>query len=159
MKNRFRCLVLFVLLSMFLNTSAQKIPPFRIVLGNGKFFKAEQLPMGMPIIIVYFSPECDHCEVFTRELIKNQNTLKNVSIAMITYLPLENVNRFIKKFSLQRFCNIYVGTEGNSFFVRNYYEITDMPFAGFYTKNGDFVKSYSKDINFSDLVNKLQKLK
>ena len=147
----------------FMSVSAiaqnSKLPPFQMIQVNNKVFRAQNLPMGKPIIIVYFSPECDHCEVFTKELIKNQNALKNVSIAMITYLPLENVNRFINKFSLQRFGNMYVGTEGDSFFIRNYYKIMDMPFAALYTINGDYVTSYSKNIPVKELINKLQQLK
>ena len=54
---------------------------------------------------------------------------------------------------------MYAGTEETTFFVRNYFKITDMPFAALYTKDGDFVQSYSKEIPLNELENRLKNLK
>ena len=136
-----------------------KIPPFRMVQVNGRVFKAEDLPMGKPIIVIYFSPECDHCEKLMKELFKRAADFNRASIAMITYLPVEKVSKFVKDYNLTKYANMYVGTEGTSFFVRNYYKITDMPFTALYTKNGDLVVSYSKDVSLKDLSRRLNNLK
>lgn len=136
-----------------------KIPPFRITQSNGKLFKAEELPMAKPIIIIYFSPDCDHCDNLMKELLKQMADFNKASIAMITYLPLESVTKFVKKYNLKKYANIYVGTEGNNFFVRNYYNIREMPFAALYTKNGDLIKSYSREVPLKDLASRLNTLK
>ena len=141
------------------NSQVGKLPPFQMMQVNNKLFKAQNLPMGKPILIVYFSPECDRCEIFTKELVEKVSALKNTSIAMVTYYPVENVSRFVNKFSLNRFANIYVGTEGDSLFLRGYYKIIELPFAALYTKNGGFVKSYSKNIHLNNIINIIQKMK
>ena len=137
---------------------AGKLPPFRMMQANGKIFKAEELPMGKPIIIIYFSPECDHCEKLMKELFKRTGELKKASIAMVTYLPVEKVLQFQKTYSLNKYPNIYVGTEGTGFFLKNYYKLTEMPFVALYTKNGHFLKSYSREIDLKDLSTRLNKL-
>ena len=137
---------------------AGKLPPFRMMQANGKIFKAEELPMGKPIIIIYFSPECDHCDRLMKELVKQKEELKKASIAMITYLPVEKVLEFEKSYSLKNYSNIYAGTEGNSFFLRNYYKLTEMPFAALYSKNGDLIKFYNKEVDIKDLSTRLNKL-
>jgi thioredoxin-related protein len=156
------CLILFSWM-LFLSTAAfgqeGKIPPFRMMQSNGKVFRAQDLPIGKPIIIIYFSPECDHCEKLMKELFKRSSEFKKASIAMITYLPVENLSKFEKDHSLNKYTNIYAGTEGSSFFVRNYYKIREMPFVALYTKNGDLVKSYTRTITLKDLSEKLSKLK
>ena len=38
-----------------------KVPPFGMLQTNRKVFRAQQLPANKPIIIIYFSPDCDHC--------------------------------------------------------------------------------------------------
>lgn len=136
-----------------------KIPPFRIMQANGRVFKAEDLPMGKPIIVIYFSPECDHCDHLMKELFKREADFRKASIAMITYLSVEKVAKFVKEYRLDKYPNMYVGTEGTSFFVRNYYNVTDMPFAALYTSNGDFVKSYAKDVVLTDLSGRLHQLR
>lgn len=148
-----------ILLHFVASAQNGKLPPFQMLLSNGKVFKAQHLPMGKPIIMVYFSPNCEHCETVTKQLVNNQAVLKKASIAMITYLSITDVNRFVKKFTLNQFDNIYVGTEGNSFFVRNYYKIKEMPFVALHNKNGDFIQSYSKEIDIKNLIKKVQSLK
>jgi thioredoxin-related protein len=142
------------------NAKAQagKLPPFRMMQTNGKVFKAEHLPMGKPIIIIYFSPECDHCEKLMKELVKRIEELKKVSIAMVTYLPVEKVLEFEKTYVLKKYSNIYTGTEGSSFFLRNYYNLTEMPFVALYSKKGDLIKWYSKEIDLKDLSTRLNRL-
>ena len=142
------------------NAKAQagKLPPFRMMQANGTIFRAEDLPIEKPIILIYFSPECGHCDKLMKELVKRTQELKKASIAMVTYLPVEKVLEFEKTYSLKKYSNIYAGTEGNSFFLRNYYKLTEMPFAALYSKKGDFIKSYYKDIDLKDLSSRLNKL-
>lgn len=149
------------LLLAFSTTHAQtgKIPPFRFLQSNGKIFKAEDLPKGKPVVLIYFSPECDHCELLVTELIKRSAEFKKSSIALITYLPLEKVSKFAVDYHLNKYSNIYVGTERSSYFVRNYYNIIDLPFAALYTKNGDLVKLYPKNVSLNELSMRLGSLR
>jgi hypothetical protein len=78
---------------------------------------------------------------------------------MITYLPVEKVTEFVNEYSLNKCPDIYAGTEGTTFFVRDYYKITDLPFLALYNKNGDFIKSYSKDVPLKNLSERLNNLK
>ena len=153
-------LLLFILmLASFSGWGQQgKIPPFRMLQTNGAVFKAEDLPMGKPIIIIYFSPECDHCTKMLKDFFQQAASFKKASIAMITYLPVEKVTKFVKDYEVNKFPNIYTGTEGTSFFVRDYYRIKEMPFVALYSKNGALIQYYSKDIVLKDLANKLKDL-
>ena len=48
--------------------------------------------------------------------------------------------------------------EGTTFFVRNYFKLTEMPFVALYKKDGDFVTSYTRDIALQELAQKLRQL-
>ena len=151
-------LLIVVLPSGFVKAQAGKLPPFRMIQANGKLYKAENLPMGKPILIIYFSPDCDHCQKFMKEFFQKSNDFKKASVVMLTYQPVEKVVQFDKDYSIQKFSNLYTGTEGNSFFVRNYYNIMQMPFTALYDKNGNFITSYSREIPLKDLTKKLSAL-
>lgn len=159
--SKLQCIVLLasLLFSSFLYAQAGKLPPFQMVQANGKVFKAQDLPIGKPIVIIYFSPECDHCEKMMKELIKKEASFRKASVAMITHLPVDRVAKFVQQYSLNKYGNIYVGTEGSTFFVRNYYKIDHMPFIALHDKNGNVVKVYRKEGPLTDLVNQLNKLK
>lgn len=136
-----------------------KLPPFRMVQANGNVFKAENLPMEKPILIIYFSPECEECHSLTREILSHINELQKASVAMITYMPVETVRQYVIKNKLAVHNNIFVGTEGNFLFVKDYYEIEHFPFMALYNKNGDLIKKYSsKEINVVDMLLLLKSL-
>lgn len=78
---------------------------------------------------------------------------------MITYLSVESVSQFVARNKLNKYSNIFVGTEGNYLLVKNYYNIEQFPFIALYNKNGDLIKKYSSaEINFNDLLVRLKKL-
>jgi thioredoxin-related protein len=146
-----------LLAGLFLQNSSDsfsqpvKIPPFRIIMANEKVLKAEDLPTGKPVIIIYFSPDCEECQKLTEDLLKRMNDFKKASIAMVTYLPVNYVKQFVTKYKLDMYPNIFVGTEGSSFIVRYYYNIQTFPFIALFNKSGDLVKSYYKEENLNDL--------
>lgn len=161
MKILLSCLFYMLLLFCQAPAIAQpgKLPPFRIVQTNRKVYKAENLPMGKPILLIYFSPDCDHCKKLLNNFFKRAEDFKKASVVMITYLPVERVAQFSKDYNVTRFPNLIVGTEGMTFFVRNYYNLMEMPFAALYEKNGNLVKSYTRDVRLQDLSNRLNHLK
>ncbi|TDH23234.1 hypothetical protein EXU57_17305 [Segetibacter sp. 3557_3] len=149
-----------LLILMFTAAMAQsgKVPPFRIVQAGGKIFKAENLPQGKPVLIIYFSPECDHCDHLVKQLLKRGPGLKKVSVAMITHLPMATVADFVKRNNLAKYGNFYVGTEGTTYFVRNYYGVVEMPFTALYSRQGELVKKYLHQPEINDLFEKLNHL-
>ncbi len=157
-----RCLLsLVIICTCAIQSYAQqgKLPPFQMMQASGTVFKAQNLPMGKPIVLIYFSPDCDHCEKLMNDIVKQKAGLSKASVAMVTYLPVQSVVDFKKKYQLDKMPNFYVGTEGNSLFLRKYYRLAEMPFVAVYTKNGDLVKTYRKDPDVKDLVSVLGQLK
>lgn len=136
-----------------------KLPPFQMIQANGKLFKAQQLPMGKPILLVYFSPGCDHCEKLVLQMTKHYKELKKLSVALITYRPVKDVASFVEQFALQQHPNFYTGTEGNSFFIKNYYHLEQLPFMVLFTKNGDLVQQYHSENEWNNLLQQIKRMK
>lgn len=126
--------------------------------ANGKVFLAGNLPMGKAIVIIYFSPDCEECHELTTELLTRIKEFSNASIAMITNMPIDQVKHFVTEFQLEKYSNIYVGTEGDTFFVGRYYNVGKLPFMALHNKNGDLIKIYDKEISLEDLLFNLRGL-
>jgi thiol-disulfide isomerase/thioredoxin len=137
----------------------EKVPPFRMMMANNKVFMAEDFPLGKPMLIVYFSPECEDCHVFIEGMLNRIGDFKNVSIAMVTYMTGDIVSKYVVKNSLNMYNNIYVGTEGNTLFLKNYYNIIYFPYVVLYNKEGDLIVKYTnKKVDIDDLVSRIKKL-
>ena len=153
----------FLILGFFFTLSSygqkEKVPPFRMMMANNKVFMAEDFPVGKPMLIVYFSPECEDCHVFIEGMLNRIGDFKGVSIAMVTYMTGDIVSKYVVKNSLNMYTNIYVGTEGNTLFLKKYFNIITFPFVALYTKDGDLVVKYtSKQVDLNDLVSRIKKL-
>lgn len=153
-------IALIIFLSAGSVFSQGKIPPFRMMQTDGKIFKAENLPVGKPVVILYFSPDCEECQKLTGELLGRMDNFANVSIAMITYQPVENVKKYVIKNKLNDYSNIFIGTEGSSLFVRNWYSIMTFPYLVLFNANGDMITRYNtKEIDLDDLISRIKMLK
>ena len=152
-------LVCMSTLTVHAQGKAAKLPPFTIKQADGSLYKAENLPHGKPVLLFYFSPDCDHCVTLMNDFFKKTEAFKKASIVMITYLPVERVVQFNDEHKTKRFSNLVIGTEGFSFFVRNYYHLMEMPFAALHDKNGNMVKSYTRKIPLDELSIRMNQLK
>ena len=146
------------LISTPLYSQSGKVPPFQMLQSGGKVFKAQDLPIGKPIVIIYFSPDCEECQALTSDLIRRADEFSRASVAMVTYLPVEYVTRFISKYKLNYYPNIHVGTEGSSLFLKGYYNIEKFPVIALYTKNGDLVKIWKQEDSLSEVSELLKTL-
>lgn len=118
-----------------------KIAPFKIQLTNGQTYTSAQLAKG-PVVLIYFSPDCDHCVDFTEDMLKNYPAFANKQVVMVTFQDMNMLRPFVKKHKLSQYTNIKVGTEGTSYTVQRYYQIRSFPYIAIYDKAGNLVKTY-----------------
>ena len=164
MLSRFRLLFLISLNLLFLSNTeikAQigKLPPFSIMQPNGKNFRAQNLPFEKPIIIIYFSPDCEDCLSFMDKFFTRIKDFDKATVVLISYFPIKDLAKFSVKYKTVNYKNIILGTEGSSFFVKDYYKIMDLPFAALYDKDGNIQSSYQKKIPINEIITKLKKLR
>ena len=116
-------------------------PPVKLMLpGNATFTKAD-LPKKKPVMLMVFSPMCEHCKQETEELITNIALFRRSVIVMATMMPYDSMMTFREKYKLDQFENIIVGQDFQ-FFLPTYYMITNLPFLAFYDKKGRLISSF-----------------
>jgi thioredoxin-related protein len=142
------CLLITGLLlsTSLLNAQTKKtVPPFEIELTGGKGFTSKDLKADKQLMLIYFSPTCEHCQTFITDLLKNIEQLKNMQIVMISYLPIQEITKFETDFKLSQYTNIKVGTEGYSFIVQHWYNIQRFPFTALFN-NKNILTAVYRDV-------------
>jgi thioredoxin-related protein len=150
--------LLLVVSSLAQKKEFVKIAPFKIILTNGQSFQYMQLKKNEPVVLVYFSPDCDHCKEFAKHLIANYSIVQNKQVVMISYLPLPEVQQFDQQFKLSGRKNIKIGTEGFSFTVQAYYNVQHFPFVALYDKNGNQKVLFREEVPFEKIKAAIVKL-
>jgi len=138
--------------------NSQTIPPFKMTLSNNKIFNAADLPKGKPLVLIYFDPDCDHCQKLMADLFKKINNFKKVEMVLITFKSVTEVAAFEKKYTTSKYANMKVGTEGTLFYLKNYYKLVKMPFTALYDSKGNYNFSYREETPVDDLIKRLRGL-
>ncbi len=86
-----------------------------------------------PLLLIFFSPDCDHCKHETEEIIKNIQKFKGIQIVMATTQPFNDMKAFAAKYKLANH-GITVGRD-IAYVMPPYYEMKNLPYLAFYDKN------------------------
>lgn len=127
------------------------IPPFKIQLADSSWYSKTNLVAKKPVLILYFSPDCGHCQLETEELISRMKELKNLQVVMITSRPYADMAFFANHYKLQRFPTIKIGSDPQRL-VTNFFNVKFTPFSALYDKKGKLVKVYKKGIDWKELT-------
>jgi len=151
----------FVAVSLFTMSFAQsgnppykqskKLPDFEIQTVSNGVFKTAQIKKNAPVIIMFFSPGCDHCIHQFESMKKRMNEFKKYQLIMPTFQPIEELAEFNKKYELQKHPNIITGRDENYFFPP-YYEISNFPFLAFYDKNGKLLGVHEGNLSVDKIL-------
>ncbi|MGG9971772.1 peroxiredoxin family protein [Ferruginibacter sp. SUN002] len=122
------------------------VVPFSIIKvpDSTKFTKAD-LKKKRPVLIMAFSPDCDHCQHETKELLKHIDLFKKVQIVMISPISYNYILEFYNKYELAKYPNITVGRDP-VWLIGSFYNIRNYPGLFLYNKKGKFVKAFDGSV-------------
>lgn len=126
------------------------VPPFTILQADSTNLSKEHLK-HQPTIIMYFSPDCDHCRHQWTDMEKRMKDLKKYQIVMITYQPFEEMVAFYKKEKIASYSNIKMGRD-TKFFLPPFYKIQSLPFQALYDKNGELVTTFEGNVKIDKML-------
>lgn len=130
---------------------SKKLPDFEIETVGKGMFKTAQLKKNMPVIIMFFSPGCDHCIHQFESMRKRMADFKKYQIVMATYQPIEELAEFNKKYQLDKYPDIVTGRDVNYFFPP-FFEITNFPYLAFYDKSGKLITAHAGNMSVDDML-------
>ena len=138
----------------------QNIPPFKILRADSTWFTPKDLKAHKPVMIIYFAPDCSHCQHLMYEMKPKMKQFANVQIVMVTftdYNRLAMIRNFNRDFDLKKYPNITVGTEARTYLVQQYYHVSTTPYIAIYGKDGKLVQAFEKPPVIDSLVAAVKK--
>jgi hypothetical protein len=149
----------FFLLLLILATACQHfgkvkvdIPSFDLLLPDSvTHFNTNQIPDGKPIILLYFSPDCDHCQKETDSLLHNIEYLRHVQFYFITNDPIERIKVFNTYYKIYNYPNITLGQDYHFFFI-GHFKPSGPPYLLIYDKNKRWRAVFKGEASVSQIV-------
>ena len=131
------------------------VPQFTIYKAtDSSAFTREDLKKRKSTVLFIFSPDCEHCQHETKELISKINKFKRSQVIMITTQPYQEMVRFYKDYHIADYSEITMGRD-TKFFFPVYFRIQNLPSIFVYNKKGELKKAFEGDVNMDKVAQEL----
>lgn len=132
-----------------------EVPAFNILTIDSSYFAKENLPKNRPVVIIYFSPDCGHCQYEAKQIVQHMDSLKNAFFIWVSFHPLDQIKEFYKTYGLDKFDNIKIGRD-LKYFIPSFYKVEQTPFMAIYNSKGIFTKEFREGAKAEELIAVLQ---
>lgn len=137
----------------------QQMPAFTILQSNGKTLNTAKLPHTKPAVLIYFSPDCDHCTKLLTAMFGKMKDFNRATILLVSFKPMNEIIDFEKKYKTAVYKNVIVGLEQPLYFLQRLYQLQSTPYTALFDRNGKLVVDYKTETPLNDLIAQLKKTK
>lgn len=130
-------------------------PDFKLELPDRSNFYTDNLPKNKPIIIMLFSPECEHCREQTKGILQSIHSFRKVHIVMTTALPYEKMKAYYDAMKIVAHKNITMGRD-LLFFFSKYYRSHYLPYIAVYNRKRQLIATYDGGVAVPTLIDHIQ---
>lgn len=128
------------------------LPSFKLLLTDSTtVVNTKDIHTGKPIILMYFSPDCEHCQEQTKNILKNMSELKDTQIFLLSPASLSEIKAFYSSFHLASYKNIFVGRDFEYAFYP-LYKSPNFPCTAIYDSKKKLVKLFKTEIDISQII-------
>ncbi len=112
-KAKFITLLVLIVLSCLISCRPKPdMPSFNLLLSDSvSTLNTNNIPTGKTSILVLFSPDCEHCQKETSDILLKMDSLKEVSFYFITIDPMDRMRVFNAYYHLKKYPNITVAQD------------------------------------------------
>ncbi len=128
--------------SMVLYYSFSSVPAFTITtVPDSTMFKKIDIKKKKETLIIFFSPDCEHCQNETKKMLADFELIKNMQIIMVSTMEHHYIKKFYEDFKIGDYPNIIMGREP-TYQLGAYYKVQSLPTTFIYNKKGKFRKMF-----------------
>jgi thioredoxin-related protein len=127
------------------------VPPITLLKSDSGLITKDGLKKNRPVIIMYFSPECHHCQRQIEDILARMDDLKKIQIVLATYQPMEDLEAFQNRYKLSTYPNISAGRD-TKYFLQPFYRIKNLPYLALYDKKGNLVAVFEGNVSVDKLL-------
>ena len=123
-------------------------------LPDSTAFSKDDLQHRKPLVIILFSPDCDHCKHETHQLLDSIDLFKKAQIVMVSSLDYDLVKKFYEKYNIANYPEITMGRDG-AYFLGTFFKSKMYPSIFIYDKKGKFVTSFEGSVPVGRIAQEL----
>ena len=133
------------------------LPDISLLNVDSVLFSTTKLAAGTDkkIILMLFSPDCDHCQKQLEEFISIKELPAKAELVMISVYPLQYNRDFYKKYKLDKYPFIHLGQDYKNFCIPFFIPHT-VPVLAYYNKERQFTSIHQGNADKKQVLAALQ---
>lgn len=112
------------------------------------------LPKKKPVLVMLFSPDCDHCQQALDDLKAHITKFKKTEILLVSHLKFDLLVAYYQKHQLQQFPNIIMARDG-SYLLGTFYQLKNYPSFFLYNKRGELIDAFEGSVPIEKIASRL----
>lgn len=133
------------------------LPAFNVELLDSSVFSTANIPAGKPTILMFFSPDCEHCRDLTQTLTTKMDSLSGAQFYLLTWMPMGLTKVFYRVLNLKDYPNVTVGRDFTYFFP-SFFKVNKVPYLALYDRKKRFVHLYDGHVKMEELIRAVNSL-
>jgi thiol-disulfide isomerase/thioredoxin len=125
-------------------------PVFNLILTNGKDYSDKQLPKNKPIVFIYFSPDCGHCQVEAEHITKEMKLIEEAFYVWVSYRDMEDIKAFGEKYKFSDYNNMVIGRDP-AYAIPSFFRVRFTPFVAVYNKERKLIQTFESGATVDQL--------
>jgi thioredoxin-related protein len=131
-------------------------PPIRLLqVDSVHFVTKEDIKKNHKILLIFFSPECEHCKHQTSDILADFSKFKDIEIVMATFQPFDEMKTFYTYYRIRDHSNIMMGRD-EKYMLPPFYRMKSLPYLALYDKKGQFITSFEGNQKVDTIINAFQ---
>lgn len=119
-------------------------------------FRTANADNTKPVVILYFSTTCEHCQNLAKQLVKKKKDLSGLLLIMISIDGVSAIKNFYQQYSLSHLPGLIIGKD-YKFTGSRFYSFESFPFCAIYSRQKKFIKSFERDFTPASIISELKK--
>jgi peroxiredoxin len=132
------------------------IPDFTLLKTDSTWFSKKNIPSHTPVVIVYFSPECGHCQHTAEDFNKHMSQMKNIFFIWVSYYDVNAIKKFSEAYHLNQYKNVVFARDPN-YFIPSFYRVSFTPFMALYNAQHTFINAYPQGTDAKTIIEQIHR--
>jgi peroxiredoxin len=133
-----------------IESTIQKLPILSFYTTNQEIFTFENNPQKNTLII-YFHPECEHCQYEAKQISKYQSEFKGTYILMVSPAQLDDIKQFQTEYQLEEISSLKMLWDKDREF-ETYFGNSTFPTILIYNSNNELQKKYKGEVKIDAII-------
>jgi thioredoxin-related protein len=131
------------------------VPGLQLLTTDSTAYTNDSVPKNKPVMLMLFSPDCDHCQHEAEQIVANKDSFTDTHIILVSTFPIHRLKEFAEKYRLTSMDNVVI-TKDPFYLLVSFYAVRNLPYLALYNKKGKLIETFAGSVGIEKIITALK---